>query len=237
MKLLITICARGGSKGIPGKNIRPINGIPLIAYSISHAQQFAKKYNADITISTDSQDIKDVAKNYGIKSDYSRPESISLDTTGKIETIKHVLNFEEQFRNKRYDYLLDLDVTSPLRNLADLEKAFEIIQGDEEAVNLFSVNLANRNPYFNMVEQKDNGYYSLVKKGIFLSRQAAPIVYDLNASFYFYRRAFFDMENQSTITDQSLIYQMPHICFDLDHPIDIEFMEFLLVNNKLSFDL
>ena len=237
MNLLITICARGGSKGIPGKNIRLVNGVPLIAYSINHAQQFAQKYNADIALSTNDQQIKNVSAKYGLTSTYDRIEEISTDSTGKIETINHLLNYEEQIRNKKYDYILDLDVTSPLRNLNDLESAFYLLQNDPNAQNLFSVNMANRNPYFNMVEQKENGYYSQVKTGIFLTRQSAPLVYDLNASFYFYRRIFFTNENPSTITSQSLIYQMPHICFDLDHSIDMDFMEYLLSNNKLGFSL
>ena len=88
-----------------------------------------------------------------------------------------------------------------------------------------------------MVEQDENGYYRLVKKGNFLTRQSAPAVYEPNASFYFYRRAFFDQQNPATIGSRSLVYVMPHICFDLDHPVDFEFMEFLVSNNKLGFEL
>ena len=110
-------------------------------------------------------------------------------------------------------------------------------KNDANALNLFSVNHAARNPYFNMVEQQPNGYYGLIKKGEFVTRQSAPNVYDLNASFYFYRRTFFESGNTKSITEKSLIYVMPHICFDLDHPIDFEFMEYLMANNKLTFQL
>jgi hypothetical protein len=143
--------------------------------------------------------------------------------------------YYEDLNNKKYDYVLDLDVTSPLRTLQDLEDAFNIIKSDEHAYNLFSVNHANRNPYFNMVEKKDNGYFGLAKTGSFLSRQTAPAVYDMNASFYFFKRFFFDSGLTTSTTHRSLIYVMPHICFDLDHPIDFEFMEYLLVNNRLDF--
>ena len=237
MRILITLCGRGGSKGIPGKNIKPINGKPLIAYSINVAKQFAAKYAADITLSTDSIEIKQVAAQLGVNTLYERPAEFATDVAGKIDVIKHVLNYEEQEQKVRYDYVLDLDLTSPLRNLNDLERAFEIILDNKEALNLFSVNYAARNPYFNMVEQQENGFYGLIKKGTFKSRQEAPKVYDLNASFYFYSRKFFDLGEKSAITNQSLIYVMPHICFDLDHPIDFDFMEYLLVNNKLEFDL
>jgi CMP-N,N'-diacetyllegionaminic acid synthase len=237
MKLLITICARGGSKGIPGKNIRLLNNKPLIHYSIETAQKFAAVKEAVISLSTDDAEIKRIAAEAGLVTDYSRPESLATDNAGKVDTIKNLIVYEEKIISSSFDYILDLDVTSPLRNPEDLHKAFEIIQKDEQALNLFSVNIAGRNPYFNMVEEKENGYYGLVKAGEFLTRQSAPTVYELNASFYFYRRHFFEQENCKTISGRSLIYAMPHICFDLDHSIDFEFMEFLVANNKLGFDL
>ena len=86
-----------------------------------------------------------------------------------------------------------------------------------------------------MVEKNEKGYFGLSKKGNFLTRQSAKEVFELNASFYFYRRCFFNMENKKVINDSSLIYLMNHICFDLDHPIDFEFMNYLLENNKLDF--
>jgi CMP-N-acetylneuraminic acid synthetase len=128
-------------------------------------------------------------------------------------------------------------VTSPLRTIYDLNEAFQIFKTDENALNIFSVNPANRNPYFNMVEKRKSGYYGLVKEGNFLTRQSAIPVFDMNASFYFYKRSFFDMPERKVVNDWSLIYCMPHICFDLDHPIDFEFMTYLIENNKLGFEL
>lgn len=237
MQILITLCGRGGSKGIPGKNIRNLNGLPLIAYSINHAKQFATLYRSDITLSTDSAEIIETAAKFGLTTKYIRPENLSNDSSGKAETLQQVLEFEEKNRGKRYDYILDLDLTSPLRNVEDLESAFKKIHENVNALNLFSVNKASRNPYFNMVEIQENGFYGLVKKGNFLTRQSAPIVYELNASFYFYKRSFFDQEVLKTITERSLVYELEHICFDLDHPIDFEFMEYLMIHNKLDFKL
>ncbi|MCE3229926.1 MAG: cytidylyltransferase [Bacteroidetes bacterium] len=236
-RILITLCARGGSKGIPGKNIKPINNIPLIAYSISAAQKFGHSKNVKIALSTDSNEIKSVAASFGLQTTYNRPAEYSRDETGKIETIKHLLDHEEKIAGVKFDIILDLDVTSPFRNTEDLEQAFHKIISDEKSLNLFSVSKAHRNPYFNMVEQKENGYFDLIKKGVFKTRQSAPPVYDLNASFYFYKRKFFELDCKTAITDASMIYVMPHMCFDLDHPVDFEFMEFLLKNNKLDFEL
>jgi CMP-N,N'-diacetyllegionaminic acid synthase len=174
-----------------------------------------------------------------LKTEYTRPEYLASHTAGKLDTITDLLLFEEKQKNKRYDYLLDLDATSPLRTQQDLHASFEMIRGDENAYNLFSVNPANKNPYFNMVEQTENSYFNLSKRpaGTVMTRQSVPKVYEMNASFYFYRRKFFDDGLRSAITDRSLIYVMPHICFDLDHPIDFDFLSFLLAHNKIDFEI
>lgn len=240
MKILITICARGGSKGIPGKNIKLLNGKPLIGYSIDVAKQFQAKFGqTELALSTDSDEILQVAAECGLESTYRRSEYLSNDTVGKIDAIKDILLYSEANLRCQYDFILDLDVTSPLRNLTDLETAFELLKADVNAVNLFSVSAAGRSPYFNMVEQKENGYYAQVKipQTSVFTRQSAPDVYDLNASFYFYRRSFFDLGYKGAITDKSLIYKVPHTCFDLDHPIDFEIITFLLENDKLDFNL
>lgn len=240
MKILITICARGGSKGIPGKNIKNLNGKPLIFYTIRNAKQFQEIYkNVDIVLSTDSKDIIEASSLYGLKTTYIRPEILAGDTVGKIDAILDVLLWSEKENHYNYDYVLDMDVTSPLRNLNDLIQAFNLIQNNEEAINLFSVSPSSRSPYFNMVEQKGNGFFSQVKipDGNVLTRQSAPIVYDLNASFYFYKRSFFESKYKGAITDKSIVYVTPHICFDLDHPIDFEILSYLMEHNKLDFSL
>ena len=240
MKILITICARGGSKGIPGKNIKPIGGKPLIQYTIDLTKKIAEKLNVKVALSTDDLEIKKAAENCGLTTQYLRPDFLATDTAGKIDTIKDLLLYEEKISNEKFDFILDLDVTSPLRSLEDIENALQLIIQKKDALTLFSVNNAARNPYFNMVEENKNGFYTLIKTnpdGSVLTRQSAPKVYDLNASFYWYRRAFFDTESKSPITDKSIIYTMEHICFDLDHPIDFIFMEFLVENKKLDFNL
>lgn len=239
MSILITICARGGSKGIPGKNIRNLAGRPLIDYSIAIAKKFAESHNGVVALSTDSEEIKTVAASSGLIIHYTRPEYLASDKAGKVETIRDLLLFEEKKHAQSFQYVLDLDVTSPLRTMEDLEAGFKSFLQQDKALTLFSVNKASRNPYFNMVERKPNNFYNLVKtpSETQFTRQSAPEVYDLNASFYFYRRTFFDLEKTGVITDYSLIYEMPHICFDLDHLIDFEFMEYLIQHHKLDFQL
>lgn len=238
MSCLVTICARGGSKGVPGKNIKPLMGRPLIAYSIKIAEYFLNSVSGDLVLSTDSSEIKAVAADYGLLTDYVRPDHLSNDTAGKVEAIADVLKYTESNTGKKYDYLLDLDISSPLRTLTDLNKAFEQLKKNENALNLFSVNSAHKNPYFNMVEQLGNGFVSLSKSigETVLSRQAAPQVYEMNASFYFYRKEFFNKGLRSVITEASLPYVMDHICFDIDSQDDYLIMQCLLENGIIELE-
>ena len=238
MNILITLCCRGGSKGIPGKNIKLLNGLPLLAYSIRHAKEFAASLtNVDILLSTDDDAIKKVAQAHGLVTEYIRPDHLANDTAGKIEVLADALDYQEKTLQKKYDILLDLDVTSPLRTQKDLNEGLEKLLENKDALNLFSVSKPHKNPYFNVVEDAGDGYCKLVRPSDTLSRQTAPQVYDMNASFYFYRRVFFEHGCKSAITQKSLYYLMDHICFDLDEPFDFNIMEYLLKNNKLEMDL
>jgi len=239
--ILITLCARGGSKGVPGKNVKKLNGKPLIYYSLLIAEKFASRseFNTIIILSTDSSSIKQTVGEFNFQHvlcDYDRPSYLATDCIGKIGAIKDVKEFVEKKDKIEFDYILDLDITSPLRTVSDLDAAFAMILKDDNALNLFSVSKANRNPYFNMVEIGNNGYYCLCKNGAFLTRQSAPDVFDMNASFYIYTKKFFQLNLTKAITTNSLVYLVPHLCFDLDHPIDFEFMEFLIKYNKLDFN-
>ena len=240
MNILITICARGGSKGIPKKNIKPLNGIPLIYYSIDLAKKISEQYNSKIALSTDDTAILNTSKKNGLFTDYLRPKNLANDNAGKVETLKDLIEYEEKLINGKYDYILDLDVSSPLRNLEDIVNGFNILQNDKKMLTLLSVSQPNRNPYFNVVEKNEStDYYELVKKPEkpIQSRHNAPIVFDMNSSFYWYKRSFFDTNFESPITNNTGIYLTNHICFDLDHNNDFLFMEYLINSNKLDFEL
>ncbi|MCI4666995.1 MAG: acylneuraminate cytidylyltransferase family protein [Bacteroidia bacterium] len=240
MNILITICARGGSKGVPNKNILDIGGKPLIAYSIQTAQTFAKNHGAEIVLSTESEKIRGVAAKHGLESPYRRPESLAGDRVGKVAVIRDAWEWAEKHFEKSYELVLDLDVTSPLRTQKDLAEALEKIQRLKEAKVLYSVSHARRNPYFNMVEEADNDLVKLAKRPDkpFLSRQVAPKVYDINGSFYFYKREFFVEGFESvTLDHQSTVYVMTHLCFDIDEPLDYTFMKFLIEGGHLEIEV
>ena len=236
-KILVTICARGGSKGVPKKNIKKLCGYPLIYYTIKIAKDFLKDKSGTIALSTDCDEIKKIASFYGLKSDYSRPKKLATDDAGKVDVIKDILTFEEKKNNITFDFVLDLDITSPLRTLFDLNDSLKVLKLDNKALNIFSVSKSKKNPYFNMVEKK-GVYYNKVKELSNLkTRQSAPIVYEMNASFYFYTRRFFNQKFDTVFTNKSLVYELLHECFDIDEPIDFKIMEYLIKNNLLKIKI
>jgi CMP-N-acetylneuraminic acid synthetase len=233
MKILGTICARGESKGVKNKNIRNMLGKPLIAYTIEYFKKWDK---ADrIVCSTDSIEIADIAKKYGAEIPFMRPSELASDTISKIPVLQHIVNTCEKQNNCKYDIIVDLDPTAPLRKYKFLEEAFKKFV-DSDADNLFSVVKAYKNPYFNMVELDKRGYAQLSKAGSFVRRQDAPRVYALNASIYIYKRDFLLITN-SVFSDKSIIYEMPEIAsFDIDRENDFLYIEFLLKNGVFKFD-
>lgn len=234
MNILITICARGGSKGIPGKNIKPVGGKPLLAYTAEIAKKFSDKHNATVILSTDSEDILKVGEKCGLSTDYLRPDYLANDTCGKADAIKDALAWAEKQQGKEFDFIADLDVTSPIRTLEDIENCVKIMEKDKEALTVFSVNPCVRNPYFNMVEEKPDGYYKVVLGGKYTTRQSAPKVYDMNASIYIYRREALLCDNPRAVTPKSLVYVMDHICFDLDEPADYDYLAYLIETGKIK---
>lgn len=231
--LLITICARGGSKGVKGKNVRNLNGKPLIYYTIKQAQKWGKAKH--IVVSTDSEEIVHVARNFGVEVPFVRPADLATDTAGKVGVIRHALISSEQIFGEVYDVVMDLDITSPIRKISDLENAFNLFL-EKTPKTLFSVVDAHRNPYFNMVEEDKYGKVHLCKQGNFARRQDAPKVYDMNASIYIYDRQYLlDEKTVSSISDSSIIYLMDEIArTDIDSELDFKFIEFLIKEDIIS---
>lgn len=236
MNILITICARGGSKGIPGKNIKPVGGKPLLAYTAEVARNFAEKHDAKVILSTDSADIRKVGQECGLPTEYIRPDYLANDTCGKPDAIKDALKWSEKRYGVQYDLIVDLDVTSPIRTLEDVEDCVRTLENDREALTVFSVNPCARNPYFNMVEERPDGYYKVVLGGKYTTRQSAPKVYDMNASIYVYRREALMCDDPRAVTPRSLVYVMDHLCFDLDEPSDYDYLAYLIETGKIHIE-
>jgi CMP-N,N'-diacetyllegionaminic acid synthase len=236
MKILITICARSGSKGLVNKNIREIDGKPLIAYSFESAKKWGKAHR--IVCSSDSKKILEIAKKYGINVPFIRPDHLASDEVGKVDVIRHAAIQCEKKYNETYDIIVDLDVTAPIRSKNNLEECLNLFLKKKPDI-LFSVVNARKNPYFNMVEEKEDGYVKIVKplKTKVLSRQNAPKVYDINASIYFYNKNFLFNENNKTVTstDKAAIYVMDDLsAIDIDKEIEFKFVEFLIKNKEVK---
>lgn len=224
--ILCTICVRSGSKGVKNKNIKKIKGKPLIYYTLNQARK-SKLFN-NIVISTDSEKILEYSKKKKNIDRIKRPKNLAKDDSPKIPVIRHCLIEMEKRYKKKYDLIFDLDVTSPLRKIYDLKKALnKMIRNKSD--NLFSVCLSKRNPYFNAVEFKKNKIKpikNLMKQ--ITSRQNAPVVYDMNASIYIWKRKTL-LNSNTVFQKRTSIYIMPEErSLDIDTPLDFKIVEFLL---------
>lgn len=224
--ILCTICVRSGSKGVKNKNIKKIKGKPLIYYTLNQAIK-SKLFN-NIVISTDSEKILEYSKKEKNIDRIKRPKNLAKDDSPKIPVIRHCLIEMEKRYKKKYDLIFDLDVTSPLRKIYDLKKALnKMIRNKSD--NLFSVCLSKRNPYFNAVEFKKNKIKpikNLMKQ--ITSRQNAPVVYDMNASIYIWKRKTL-LNSNTVFQKRTSIYIMPEErSLDIDTPLDFKIVEFLL---------
>ena len=228
MKILCSICCRGGSRGLKNKNIKKIHGIPLITYSIKQAQQ--SKIFEKIIVSTDDIKIKDISKKNQVDLVVNRSIKLSNNKSPKLPVIKDALIKSEKFFDCKFDYIVDLDVTSPLRSVDDIKNSLKKIIKEKKEI-LFSVNEARKNPYFNMVETR-NSSYQLVKKKKNLDitrRQSAPNVFEMNASIYIWKRDALLKKNNLFVKGNS-IYIMPY-----ERSIDIDSMiDFKIVKNLLK---
>ncbi len=225
--ILCTICARGGSKGVKNKNIKELNGKPLIAYTIEQAKD--SNLFEHIVISTDSDDIANIAKIYGAEVFFKRSEEMASDTAGKLDVIKDAFIRSEKYYNRTFDYLIDLDATAPLRIVEDIINSFKQFKENDND-NLITAMPSRRSPYFNLVEQDKDGKVYLSKKldSSVVRRQDAPKSYDMNASIYIWKRDII-LNKNSLFLEKTGLYVMPEErSIDIDNELDFKFVEFLM---------
>ncbi|WP_455757135.1 acylneuraminate cytidylyltransferase family protein [Sulfurimonas sp.] len=227
MKILCTICARGGSKGVKNKNIKLLNNKPLIAYTIEQAKQ--SNMFEHIVVSTDSDEIADIAKEYGAEVFFKRDARMASDKAGKLEVIRDAFVRSESNFKKTFDYLIDLDATAPLRDVQDIIESFkQFLKSNND--NLITAMPSRRSPYFNLIEQNKDGKFFVSKSldETILRRQDSPKTYDMNASIYIWKRDIILNEN-SVFLDKTGLYIMPEErSIDIDSELDFKFVEFLI---------
>lgn len=221
---LFSICARGGSTGVPGKNIRMLHGKPLIAWTIEQA--LGSGLADTVVVSTDSEEIASVARTCGAEVPFIRPARLATAEAAKLPVILHLVQWLEE-RGNRIDTIVDLDPTSPLREIADIEACVQLL--DEQTDVVITGYLSDKNPYFNMVERKPDGFFERVcpPAAEVVGRQLAPQVYAMNASIYAWHRR--SLSPSLWAHRRIRLHEMPRErSVDIDHEIDFEIVELLM---------
>ena len=230
MKILCTICARAGSKGVTNKNLRPINSKPLIVYSIEQA--LATKLFDQIVVSSDSAEIRNVALANGATDAVERPFELASDSAPKLPAIRHCVESAEK-KFGQFEVIIDLDATAPLRNPEDILGALELLK-TTNSDNVITGTPAHRSPYFNLVETNEQGIVHLSKqpRAAVDRRQDSPECFDMNASIYVWRRhALF--ENETLFTKSTRLFVMPRErSIDIDSQADFDMVEWLMTKGN-----
>jgi CMP-N-acetylneuraminic acid synthetase len=225
------ICARGGSKGLPGKNIRPLAGKPLVGRAIETAA--AVKRISRIIVSTDSEEIASVARAFGAEVPFMRPAELSRDDSPEWLAWRHALNFLKETTGAWPDALVSVPATAPMRLPVDVERCIDEF-GKGEADIVITMTDANRNPYFNMVRRNSDGTVGLVvaPSTPFSRRQDAPVVYDMTTVAYVFRPEFVMTKNALFEGRVAAVHVPPERALDIDTPLEFEFAEFLMARRK-----
>ena len=217
---------RANSQKVKNKNLINLNKKPLMSYTIKAAVN--SKLFDNIVVSSDSKKIQKLSKKFGAEVIFSRPKKLSTNYVPKLSAIKHAVINSEKHYKKKYDYVVDLDVTAPCRDANDIKQAFKKFKKSKKDM-LVSVTKSRKNPYFNMLELK-NRSISLVKKTSkeVVARQKSPVVYDMNASMYIWKRNKL-FKSRNLLQKSLSIYEMPpEKSMDIDTKLDLRINEMLI---------
>ena len=230
-RVLVTICGRAGSKGFRNKNLKSFCGLPMVYYSLSAAELFAAacpQLQVDVCLNTDSAELAQlVAEKYPEVVYLPRGESLCGDTVPKEAVYQDCMLRMEQRTGQTYDCLIDLDITSPLRQAQDLVQAMAVFESEPGLDLVLSAAPSRRNPYFNMGRLDAQGYFCRVIENTFTARQQAPVCYDVNASLYIFARDFVLGEGAQDLWKGKLrVYEMADTgILDIDSEEDHRMME------------
>lgn len=227
MKAIAFIFARGGSKGLPGKNIRPLAGKPLIAWSIEHA--LAVKRIERVIVSTDSEEIAAVARVHGAEVPFIRPAELARDDSPEWLAWRHALNYLQETDGVLPTAMVSVPATAPLRSSIDIESCLdEFEKGDADIV--ITVSDAHRSPYFNMVKTNEDGTVGLVipPRSVIARRQDVPVVYDMATVAYIARPEFILTKN-AVFEGRVRAVKVPmERAVDIDTLLDFQMAEYFL---------
>jgi N-acylneuraminate cytidylyltransferase len=223
------IFARGGSKGVPGKNIRSLHGRPLITWSIAHA--LAVPRIRRLIVSTDDLEIAQVAREAGAEVPFMRPPEFARDDSPEWLAWRHALQWLQQDEGRLPDAMVSIPATAPLRQPMDIDNCIDAFVGGDADV-VVAVTDAHRNPWFNMVTLSADGYARLVNSpipGTVMRRQDTPLVYDLTTVAYVVRPEFVLARPGIFAGRVKAIRVPPERALDIDTLLDFRMAEFLLL--------
>lgn len=232
MNLLFTICGRAGSKGVKGKNLRDFCGVPLVWYTLAAVSIYKERClspedRLEVVLSTDSEELAELTARVPEPPVFLRRTSdLAGDRVAKVAVIRDCLIRAETRWTAHFDVVVDLDITSPLRTVKDIQAAVSRKLARPETDVVYSVAPARRNPYFNMVRE-ENSFFVKAIPSDFTARQQAPEFYDMNASIYAYSpRALREKEAAAYFNDGAdAVVMLDTGILDIDSEEDYELMQ------------
>lgn len=232
MRILALIPARGGSKGIPGKNIRPLANKPLIYYTIEAARDVFD--DKDICVSTDSPEIASVVSKTGLEVPFLRPKEFATDTSATYDVLLHAIKYYQE-KGELYDTVVLLQPTSPFRTGKNIKEAIDIYTPDLDMI--VSVVETSANPYFVLFEEDENGLLKKSKDGHYKYRQECPKVWQYNGAIYV-------INVQSLLKESHFLFKYvrkyvmtEEESIDIDTNLDFSFAEFLMNNKNRTYEV
>ena len=232
MNILFALCGRAGSKGVKGKNARDFLEVPLVWYSMANIALYIEKYaandNIKVVLNTDSEPLKELVKR--VKdlpvTILHREENLAGDRVPKVAVIFDCLKRAEEVFDCKFDMVVDLDITSPLRTVQDVKNAIDRKRQRNDVDVVYSVAPSRRNPYFNMVKE-ENGFFCKAIPSNFTTRQEAPVFYDMNASIYAYSPDALRNKEHSTFFNSNCdaVMMKDTGILDIDSEEDYELMQ------------
>lgn len=225
-KSLIVVPARSGSKGIPKKNTKLLNGKPLISYTLEIGKQIP---NSSLCVTTNDEEVKEIAKNY-TDIIINRSSNLSSDTTPMEEVLLDTIQRVGKSSKEKYDNLILLQPTSPLRRVNDVTEALNLYKQNVQDL-ILSVTLAKENPYYTQLEEI-NGDYINVKNHVYKTRQECPNVYNINGSIYIFNiQKFLEIQNLKKFRKRIFLMET-QFSIDIDEPFDFKLAELLMINHE-----
>jgi CMP-N,N'-diacetyllegionaminic acid synthase len=231
---LAVIPARGGSKGLPGKNIRELLGLPLLVHSLSCAAMVPEITRT--VVSTDSEEIAETAARYGGEVPFLRPAALADDSTPMMPVIAHAVAEIERLESLRYDYVLLLDPTSPCRFPEDVRTAIRMLSNDPSADGVIACSRPHFNPFWVGVTLSEDGFIvpALPAASATTRRQDAPDFFRINGALYLWRRSFIDGA-KSAMSGRQLMYEIDEArAFSVDTASDFALLEAVLQSGLVT---